>query len=387
MKNTKKHLYRSLLATLFTVTFLLGTNNAFALGQVTLTVKNPDPLEGNHSWFIYEEEGGEVIEDVATLKNFSNEPATVNLYAVDATSSETGSFILKFREEEQKGIGYWSDVQVKSAIIQPNETIDVPFKIVLPENITPGQYLGGLIVETGTPAELDEEQHEECVENNLCGTNISVRTRIGTRIYLTVPGKTYEDFALTDFTASKSITGTTKFHFRIENNGNVAYEPIATINVYDSMGNLYERIEKNLGTSSPGTVISPIVKMKNRPLIGNFSAKASVTFERKFGTSEFHSASPSEEREVQFWVMPWEILFVILLLILAGFGIMVQQKRAWKKYMSNAEEYFVQEGEDIGDIAKKHHINWKRLARFNKLKAPYLVNKGKKLMVPKQKHE
>lgn len=376
---------RLLSAILFGAMFMLTANNAFALGQVTLTVKNPDPFKGNHSWFIYEEEAGQVIEDIATLKNFSNKPATVNIYAVDATSSDGGSFILKFREEEQKGIGYWTDVEVKSITINPNEVVDVPFKIVLPEGVTPGQYIGGLIVETGDPAELNEKYEESCTQENLCGTSIAVRTRVGTRIYLTVPGKTYEDFALTDFNASKSITGTTKFQFRIENNGNVAYEPQTVIDVYDGMGNLYEHIEKPLGISSPGTVINPVVKMKKRPLIGNFTAKASVTFDRQFGDSEFHEAPPSEFMELSFWVMPWEIIFILLLFILAIGGIVFQRKMVWKSYLEHAEDYIVKSGEDIEHVAHNRHINWKKLAKFNKLKPPYIIREGDTLKVPKKK--
>lgn len=384
MKKQKKHVSRLLSAMLFGAIFLLTTNSAFALGQVTLTVKNPDPFKGNHSWFIYEEEAGQVIEDTATLKNFSNKPATVNIYAVDATSSDGGSFILKFREEEQKGIGYWTDVETKSVTINPSEVIDVPFKIVLPEGVTPGEYIGGLIVETGDPLNIDEEYEEACEEESLCGTSIAVRTRVGTRIYLTVPGRTYEDFSLTDFSASKSITGTTKFQFRIENNGNIAYEPMAVIDVYDGMGNLYEHIEKPLGISSPGTIINPVVKMTKRPLIGNFTAKASVTFDRQFGDSEFHASAPSEEMEVSFWVMPWEIIFIVLLIIIAIVGFYIQRKAVWKKYLAAAEDYTVGEGEDIEKIAKDRHINWKRLAKFNKLKPPYIIRKGDTLKVPKK---
>lgn len=385
MKKYRHPLVQTVFTAFFAAMLLLGANNAFALGQVTLTVKNPDPFKGNHSWFIYENEAGDVIEDVATLKNFSDEPAYVTIYAADATSSETGGFILKFREEEQKGIGYWTDVKVRSVTINPSEIVDVPFTIVLPDNVSPGQYLGGLIVESGKPLELDEKAQEDCEKNNLCGASIAVKTRIGSRIYLTVPGKTYEDYSLTDFTASKSITGTTKFEFRIENNGNVAYEPKAVIDVYDGMGNLYEHIEKGLGTSSPGTVIHPIVKMKNRPLIGSFTAKTTVAFNRKFGESQFHAAAESQTMEVKFWVMPWEVLFIAVLLILAASGIFMQRKAAWKKYLANAEEYTVQPHEDIELIAGARHINWKRLARFNKLKPPYTLRQGDKLMVPKKK--
>lgn len=385
MKKTLQTLSRLLLVSTLATTLMLGAQTASALGQVTLTVKNPDPYKGNHSWFVYEEEAGETIEDVATLKNFSDEPAQVNIYAVDATSSKGGSFILKFREEEQKGIGYWTDVKTKSITINPDEVIDIPFEIVLPEGIAPGQYLGGLIVESGETADLNGDLQEYCEANDLCGTSVAVKTRIGSRIYLTVPGKTYEDYALTDFTASKSITGTTKFQFRIENNGNVAYEPHAVIDVYDGMGNLYEHIEKPLGTSSPGTVIHPVVKMKKRPIIGTFNAEANVTFARKFGDSEFHAAAPSESLSATFWVMPWEIIFILLLLIVAVSGIIIQRKAAWKKYIDAAEEYTVQAGEDIESIAKKRHIDWRKLAKFNKLKPPFTVKTGDKLMVPQQK--
>lgn len=384
MKKIKKYPSRLLSGTLLVATFLLTTNSALAFGQVTLTVKNPDPFKGNHSWFIYEKEAGQVIEDVATLKNFSSKPADVNIYAVDATSSYGGSFILKFKEEDQKSIGYWTDVDVKSITINPSEVIDVPFKIVLPENVTPGEYIGGLIVETGDPLSIDKEYDERCADENLCGTSIAVRTRVGTRIYLTVPGKTYEDFALTDFSVSKSITGTTKFQFRIENNGNVAYQPQSVIDVYDNMGNLYEHIENPLGISSPGTVINPVVKMKNRPLIGNFTAKASVSFDRQFGESEFHSAPPTAHKEVSFWVMPWEIIFIVLLFILAVGAIITQRKMVWKSYLTHAEEYSVQNGEDVVKIAKERHINWKKLAKFNKLKPPYIIREGDTLKVPKK---
>lgn len=384
MKKTKKYITRLLSGTLLIAAFLLTTSSALAFGQVTLTVKNPDPFKGNHSWFIYEKEAGQVIEDIATLKNFSNKPANVNIYAVDATSSDGGSFILKFREEEQKGIGYWADVDVKSVTINPSEVIDVPFKIVLPEGVTPGEYIGGLIVETGEPLEINDKYEETCEEENVCGTSIAVRTRVGTRIYLTVPGKTYEDFALTDFSASKSITGTTKFQFSIENNGNVAYDPQAVIDVYDGMGNLYEHIEKPLGISSPGTVINPTVKMKNRPLIGNFTAKANVVFERQFGESEFHSAPPNATKELSFWVMPWEIILIVLLFILAIGAIIIQRKMVWKNYLAHSEEYIVQDGEDIEHVAQNREIKWKKLAKFNKLKPPYIIREGDILNVPKK---
>jgi len=147
---------------------------------------------------------------------------------------------------------------------------------------------------------------------------------------------------------------------------------------------LYEQINKPLGTSSPGTVIHPIVKMKKKPIIGNFKADATVTFDRKFGDSEFHSASPTEKLSLSFWVVPWEIIFTIFIIALIFATYILKQKIAYKKYIFNSKQYIATEEDDLEKIAKKHDIAWKKLAKYNKLKPPYIVKTGDTLMVPKK---
>ncbi|HLG25323.1 MAG TPA: LysM peptidoglycan-binding domain-containing protein [Candidatus Gracilibacteria bacterium] len=371
---------------LFSVMVLGQASVVFGMGQVTLTVKNPDPYKGNHSWFVYEKPAGTIIEDVATLKNFGTEEESVSIYAVDATSSDAGSFILKFLEEDQRGIGAWTDVKIKTATLQPNETLDIPFTISIPEGATAGQYIGGLVVENSGSRQPESPQEQAyCEENNLCGGNISIKTRIGSRIYLTLPGETMEDISLTGFTATKTLSGTTKFEFTIVNKGNITYEPHAVVEVYDSMGNLYEKVEKTLGTSSPDTTIKPLMKMSKRPLIGNFTAKATVTFGRKFISSDLHGVGLTETKSVTFWAMPWEIILASAFVLFSGLALHTHKKMARKKYLANSDEYQVGQNEDLLGIARERDVPWKKIAKYNGLKAPYVMKPGDTIIVPKKK--
>jgi len=354
---------------------LFGIHTAYGLAQVTLTVKNPNPYEGNYSWFVYTNNPGETIEDVATVKNFSNEPAEVSVYAVDASSNQSGSFILSFLHDDQSGIGAWTDVSMKTLTIPPFEIIDVPFSITVPDDITPGQYLGGIVVENGGGAA------DEAVNGN--ATSVSVKTRIGSRVYLTVPGEVVEDIQLTDFSAKKELSGQTKFYLTIENNGNMAYEPTVKINVYTQTGRLYETIEENLGTISSNSIIKPVITMEKRPFAGSFSAKADIQVKCKFAPANYRGSAHTLSGETSFWAIPWELVLGTLFIIFIVLTVITNRKLARKKYFANSEEYIVQTNEDLVSIGKSRNVSWRKIARYNKLKPPFIVRQGKKLIVPK----
>ncbi len=354
-----------------------------AFAQISLTVKSPDPYTGNQSWFVYERNAGEIIEDVATIKNFSDKEKVINIYAVDATSNDSGSFILKFKTEDQKSIGIWTEIEQTSLVLKPGERMDIPFKIHIQREASPSQYIGGIIVENG--GEKNGALTETCEpnEDQICKTNVTVKTRIGARIYLTIPGETKEDVAWTGFWQVQKLSGKPSFKFRIENHGNVAYEPKALIEIFDSAGNLYDAFEKPLGDSLPNTDIEPIISWeKEQPLFGKFTAKASVTFPQRFkaGNAELHGAS--ENKQVNFWIVPW-LSILLFAAILGSIALAIhRQKSQLKKLRALSQEYEVQDQEDVISIAQHNGLHWKKLAKINNLQAPYILKKGDKILVP-----
>ncbi len=361
-------------------------NTAFA--QISLTVKSPDPYTGNQSWFVYEKNAGEVIEDIATIKNFSNKKQNINIYAVDATSNDGGSFILKFKTEEQKSIGIWTELKENTLILQPGERVEVPFKIHIPREASPSEYIGGIIVENGDDKDetINDDTCSEKDKNKICNTNVTVKTRIGARIYLTIPGETKEDIAWTGFWQIQKLSGQTSFKFRIENKGNVAYEPRAFVEIFDSTGKLYDTFEKPLGDSLPNTTIEPTTNWeKEPPFFGKFTARASVIFPQRFKSNDLELHGANEKKEVNFWIIPW-VSILLFMTILASIGLAIhRQKSQLKKLRASSQEYEIKDEENIISIAEQNSIHWKKLAKINNLQAPYILKKGDKILIPQRK--
>ncbi len=356
---------------------------AMAAAEVTLTVKNPDPYTGNQSWFVYNRNPGDTIEDIAVVKNFGDEPALVQIYPVDAAASPSGSFILKFAHEDQNGIGDWTTVDKKELLIQPDERIDLPFKITIPKELSPGTYIGGIVIEYGPNA--PQGQSPACTPKDTCGqSSVSVKTRIGSRIYLTIPGQAMENVDLTDFSYFTSITGQPRFKFTIVNSGNVVYQPQADITVRDSAGNIYDSFVKPLGTSMPKSTIEPVITWdKARPLLANFTATATVTFPKRFlvaGEQQLHGAAVT--KTTSFLIIPWDYIFYASLLALIAFSLYALSSIRMKKALAGCEDYMVKENDNLISIAADKKISWRKLAKINKLKPPYILKIGTTIHVP-----
>lgn len=52
--------------------------------------------------------------------------------------------------------------------------------------------------------------------------------------------------------------------------------------------------------------------------------------------------------------------------------------------MKTWPEYEVMENENIKQLAAKYSVSWKLLVKANKLKAPYVLEAGKKIKVPEK---
>jgi len=386
MKNRKMFGLKTLLLILSSaICWFLAYSPALAAAEVTLTVKNPDPYTGNQSWFVFNKNPGESIEDIATIKNFGDEAATVQIYPVDATTSQSGSFILKFEHEDQDGIGEWTTMSSTSIQVKPGERIDVPFIINVPKELSPGQYIGGIVIEYG-PKKTGEPE-ASCAGQTNCGqSTVSVKTRIGSRIYLSIPGKAKEDIQINDFRYFTSLSGQPRFKFTIENNGNVTYQPQAEITIRDGSGKIYDSFIHSLGNSMPGTTVEPIVNWeKTRPLLADFTATAKVTFPKRFAVAGEALHGTAITKTVNFWIVPWSHIFIFTVFAVFAAMLCFLHTMRVRKALANSESYQVGAEDDLMSLAKKLKVSWKSIARLNKLKAPYSLRKGTKILIPKHK--
>ena len=76
------------------------------------------------------------------------------------------------KDEKSIGIGAWVHADGDSVTIKPGKSADVPFKVTLPDNATPGDYMGGIVTSL-TQADAAERIN---VDQRLA---IRVRLRVG----------------------------------------------------------------------------------------------------------------------------------------------------------------------------------------------------------------
>jgi hypothetical protein len=368
---------------------------AFAQLPVSITLKNPDPYNGNQSWFIYEKTPGEIIEDTASIKNYGSEPINIHICAVDGTTNTSGSFILKFDLEKQVGIGTWADIIKSDLTIKPGERIDIPFKITVPKNAQPGQYLGGIVIE-------NQEFHMEHQAGNKISSSSEIKpdtsygkavvaTRIGARIYLTIPGEVIEKAKVDSFEFVPAINNKSYFKFKISNTGNVAFAPTAAIKIFDQFGGLYDKIEKPLGKngdllSAPNTIIEPIVVWDKSPVLGRFTATAEVTFKRKFEPAGgLHGAPITSAASVKFMILPWMAIIICFLIFMIITTVVINKKHRVGAIIRTAKKYQVTSDDDLMSIARNQKIPWQLIAKINHIKAPYGIKPGQTIIIPAHK--
>lgn len=380
---SKKNYYFCAIVIGLILSGFINISTSFAANRIAITVKNPDPYTGNQSWFVYKKSPGDLIEDIASVKNFGETPTIVKIYAVDATSNESGSYILRFSEETQKSIGVWAEIGKTDFTLQAGERMDIPFKINIPKDAPPGEYTGGIVVES---SQLNENDFSDCRTNGVAcaATSIKVKTRIGARVYLTIPGEIKEDVNLTGFWNINDVSGN-YLKFKIENHGMVGYEPRAHVQILDGSGKIYEEFEKSLGDSAPNTTVEPVISLeKPLPAFGKFTARATVSFPQRFKYSDnTHGAAAEKTLSTTFWVAPWSAILIIIFLIISGTAGFLIYMGSHKRLLANADKCQIGENENIITIAEKHNISWHLLAKLNKIQPPYILKTGETLLIPK----
>lgn len=86
---------------------------------------------------------GAAALDTAIASNRSGKEMTFKVYAADALTTDQGGFALRARDEPQSGVGQWVKLPVDTVTISAGAQQEVPFRLSLPADASPGDYAGG----------------------------------------------------------------------------------------------------------------------------------------------------------------------------------------------------------------------------------------------------
>jgi hypothetical protein len=295
---------------------------------------NPSSQDGpdGRAAFDYELDPGETLIDFVGVSNFGTAPITVDLYASDAYTTETGAFDLLPSTEDPVGAGSWVGFNESRVTIAPQTRLDVPFALTVPADATPGDHVGGIVAavtETATDAS---------------GNEIQVERRVGARIHLRVTGELdpalvpESDEEAFHYTWNPAAPGDVSFEYAVANTGNVRLQGTLVARVSGPWGLLEREVTvAELPQVLPGDRYEGEARLDGVwPLLYEH---LELTV-RPEAANEADAAAPLPSRsdETTLWAPPWTQAAVLALLSLAAWIWAKSRRRKRRKAIQPAPE-------------------------------------------------
>lgn len=241
---------------------------------------------------------GAATDAVAIVTNHTGEDKTLRIYPVDGQSSPQGTFAFADETDRREGVGSWVQLDMDEIVVPANSDLAVPFRLSVPEGAVPGDYAGGLIIES-PPVE-----GETSVLEGGTAVRLDIIQRQGLRIYLDVAGTavtTLEHGELTWEQADGAVT----FSIPVTNTGNTILQPQATLDISSTIG-----VNTKLAFDAPesvlpgGTYVMQAI-ITDPPLIQLGTAVATID-----------SEAGTERVEVNFSYAPWLLIAIVAVALL-----------------------------------------------------------------------
>jgi uncharacterized membrane protein len=262
--------------------------------------------------------GGE-IRDALVVTNHGKQPLDLAVYAADGFTTDGGQLDLLTTDVESTGIGAWVHADRDRVRVAPDASVTVPFRLTLPKNATPGDYLGGIITSLTQAG---------------AGNTMNVDRRLALRVQLRVggdlePGLTVEDLHVSyDGTANPFGSSDATVDYTIHNTGNAILSAQQAVSVSGPFG-LFDvdaaeiRDAPELLPGEEWHVSVPVDGV--RPAM-RLSATVTLT---PLMTDAAGSISPLEtvETTAHTWAVPWVLLVLLVVVVALGVAAVVMTRR------------------------------------------------------------
>lgn len=315
----------ALAAAVFAVAMSSQSVRALTIVPPTLdyTVKPGDVKEGTVK--IYNESVTDPVTVFSTVSNFT-------------AKGETGEPDFDLAEVPT-GAAAWVETAQGAITVQPNERIEVPFKITVPNNAEPGGHYVSLFY--GTDPSLKPED----------GGQVTVRSLLGALIIMRVEGLIRENASIATFTTKEGTSLAhlpATFDIRVQNSGNVHVRPQGTILIKNLMGGetetlsindangavlpnsvrLFEATWKKGSTDSvPSGFFDQVKEQWANFAFGPYTATATMTY----GQSKQTMVASTKVTLIPWQLLTVELLVLIVVILILVFGLKAYNKSIIRK--------------------------------------------------------
>ena len=274
---------------------------------------------------------GDTVNAQINLRDVSNTPLIVTSAVNDFSAKGEGGepdIDLEGTEPSPYSLKPWMQ-PLPQLNLKSKEIQKLPVVIKVPQNAAPGGYWG-VVRFTATPPDMNS-------------TGVSLSASLGSLIFLRVNGDAKESMEVVDFYASEpgkdksaGLFEQTPIDFvlRIKNTGTVHEQPVSQIRVVDMFGREAASVNMNLEGRNvlPGSV-RKFTSAMDRGALGTSTlfGKYTATI-----TSTFGASKQTVTKSIEFWVVPYRMIIVIIVGLILLFFIIRTLLRNYRRKITRS---------------------------------------------------
>lgn len=162
---------------------------------------------------------GDVISSSIHVTNVGDTAGPVRLFPVDATTGQTSGIVYFNEANARTDVGSWIAISGTAVTLNPSQSVDIPFTIIVPPFPRSGQHLGGLVLVGAPPP----------------GGQVTIVSQFIVSVLVNLPPPLTESFTITGLAlgGTQSAPG---LLVGLRNNGNILQKPSINVVVKNAAG-------------------------------------------------------------------------------------------------------------------------------------------------------
>lgn len=331
----------------------------------------------SQSIFIHRIDRGQTINEKVLVSNQSDKTQTIILYPVDAIPTNTGAFTCKQKAEAITDAGGWIELAEQEITLKAGASDIIDLTITAPSNADVGEHNACIAFEN----KFDEGE--------LSG-NLRIHTRSAVRVALTIPGTLQRELDIKSFSVTQANYHQ-RYGIHISNKGNVSADTNVTVQLLSLFGS---QVYTNGGQYPilPSEDLSLEYDNDQSPFFGGwYVAKAAVSYDpdaTTWGTQRTNQLKTLHAKDQLVFIWPQPLAMLIILLAIGGFVWLVMwrsvQERIRHDTIGSWQAHRVEKGDTLLSLTSARRANWKKVAKINRLKAPYALRPGSVIYLPRK---
>jgi len=234
------------------------------------------------------------ITKTIKVRNESNTDKTISISIEDFIVNDnigTPTIVTASQEDNRWAASSWIQVSPSSVKLKAGETKTLNLTVMPPKNALPGGHYAMVVQSPEGQATLN-------------ATGSTVQPRVGTLVYITIPGDITQNAVIKNFSADKFFEfGPIDFATTIQNLSDIHIKPAGNITVTNMIGmKSFIQFNKDGNNIFPGKTRDFENQLNKKWLFGRYKAELKAAYGNAGGVAT---------ATVFFWVIPWRFLILV----------------------------------------------------------------------------